>query len=132
MVDAAAGVLGIEWIDGSSVRFLLGGGAEDEIEVELDVLDPEPESTEAPDHYDALKEYEISQGESASKGNYEPGAYSYGVDELMVLIGTEIAKMHQADIIHGDLTTSNMMLRRTGQLVRRVSLFLPHPDMPNV
>jgi TP53 regulating kinase and related kinases len=29
----------------------------------------------------------------------------------MSLIGTEIAKMHMADIIHGDLTTSNMMLR---------------------
>jgi fructosamine-3-kinase len=33
------------------------------------------------------------------------------VDTLMSLIGVEIAKMHQADIIHGDLTTSNMMLR---------------------
>ena len=32
-------------------------------------------------------------------------------DALMGMIGTEIAKMHQADIIHGDLTTSNMMLR---------------------
>ena len=29
----------------------------------------------------------------------------------MKLIGVEIAKMHHADIIHGDLTTSNMMLR---------------------
>ena len=29
----------------------------------------------------------------------------------MDLIGIEIAKMHGADIIHGDLTTSNMMLR---------------------
>lgn len=32
-------------------------------------------------------------------------------DELMALIGNEIAKMHLADVIHGDLTTSNMMLR---------------------
>ena len=39
---------------------------------------------------------------------------SLSIDELMALIGTEIAKMHQADIIHGDLTTSNMMLRRSG------------------
>ena len=29
----------------------------------------------------------------------------------MHLIGVELAKMHIADIIHGDLTTSNMMLR---------------------
>jgi hypothetical protein len=32
-------------------------------------------------------------------------------DDLMPLIGIEIAKMHLTDIIHGDLTTSNMMLR---------------------
>ncbi|KXN85684.1 TP53-regulating kinase [Leucoagaricus sp. SymC.cos] len=59
MVDAAEGVLGIEWIEGKSVRRLLPG-----------------------------------------------------VDQMMSLIGTEIAKMHLLDIIHGDLTTSNMMLRR--------------------
>ncbi|KAG5641384.1 hypothetical protein DXG03_005366 [Asterophora parasitica] len=29
----------------------------------------------------------------------------------MALVGIELAKMHAADIIHGDLTTSNMMLR---------------------
>lgn len=34
----------------------------------------------------------------------------------MELIGTEIAKMHQADVIHGDLTTSNMMLRHPSSL----------------
>ena len=34
----------------------------------------------------------------------------------MGLIGVEIAKMHLADVVHGDLTTSNMMLR------------LPKPD----
>lgn len=32
-------------------------------------------------------------------------------DVLMDLIGVELAKMHIAEIIHGDLTTSNMMLR---------------------
>jgi len=37
-------------------------------------------------------------------------------DVLMHLIGAEIAKMHAADIIHGDLTTSNMMLRHPSSL----------------
>ena len=32
-------------------------------------------------------------------------------DTLMDMIGDEIAKMHLADVVHGDLTTSNMMLR---------------------
>ncbi|KAI0660161.1 kinase-like domain-containing protein [Cubamyces menziesii] len=91
MVDAAEGVLGIEWIDGKSVRFLLGGGAEGEVEAEDDSEDAQddvPVEEEEP-----LKEYGITQ------------------DTLMSMIGTEIAKMHKADIIHGDLTTSNMMLR---------------------
>ena len=34
------------------------------------------------------------------------------IDEVMAMIGSEIAKMHTADIVHSDLTTSNMMLRR--------------------
>jgi hypothetical protein len=33
------------------------------------------------------------------------------VGKLMELIGAELAKLHKADIVHGDLTTSNMMLR---------------------
>ena len=34
-------------------------------------------------------------------------------DDLLKRIGAEIATMHLADVIHGDLTTSNMMLRLT-------------------
>lgn len=34
----------------------------------------------------------------------------------MELIGIELAKMHMADVIHGDLTTSNMMLRHASSL----------------
>jgi hypothetical protein len=50
----------------------------------------------------------------------------------MEMVGAEIAKMHLADIIHGDLTTSNMMVRHpssiresrpgTQQLVRETNL----------
>ncbi|CAL1701730.1 unnamed protein product [Somion occarium] len=93
MVDLQEGVLAIEWINGKSVRFLLGGGAEGEEEVDEvhgDVVESE-ETDEAEE--DPLKGYNITQ------------------DDIMQLIGTEIAKMHEADIIHGDLTTSNMMLR---------------------
>jgi TP53 regulating kinase and related kinases len=34
-----------------------------------------------------------------------------------MVVGTEIAKMHLADIIHGDLTTSNMMLRHPSSIL---------------
>ena len=33
-----------------------------------------------------------------------------------MMVGTEIAKMHIADIVHGDLTTSNMMLRHPSSI----------------
>jgi len=89
MVDTTAGALGIEWIEGKSVRRLLPGGAGDEGEAEGE---GEQEGENA-DIADLLKEYGVS------------------IETLMSLIGIEIAKMHLADIIHGDLTTSNMMLR---------------------
>jgi tRNA A-37 threonylcarbamoyl transferase component Bud32 len=34
----------------------------------------------------------------------------------MALVGVQLAKMHQGDVIHGDLTTSNMMLRQNRSL----------------
>jgi len=74
MVDAEHGVLGIEWIDGKSVRNVLGSA--DEVN-----------SAES-----GLPAFGITQG------------------ELMAQIGRELAKMHCLDVIHGDLTTSNMML----------------------
>ena len=45
-------------------------------------------------------------------------------DTLMRMIGGEIAKMHLADVIHGDLTTSNMMLRHPA------SFTAPSPNSP--
>ncbi|KAG2148902.1 kinase-like domain-containing protein [Suillus clintonianus] len=93
MVDVNEGVLGIEWIDGKSVRQLLPGGAELE-----DIS--ESEEVDESDATDPITDYGVSR------------------DALMAMIGVEIAKMHLADIIHGDLTTSNMMLRKqTSDLV---------------
>lgn len=63
MVDASEGVLGLQWIDGQSVRFLLGGGAEGE-EVE-EVSADEDLSVEEIDEEDPLAEYEISPGTSS-------------------------------------------------------------------
>lgn len=63
MVDAAGGVLGIEWIEGRSVRFLLGGGAEDEQEMELFTEDGDDDLVEEEDA-DPLEEYGVSKGAS--------------------------------------------------------------------
>ncbi|KAJ3861416.1 kinase-like domain-containing protein [Lentinula novae-zelandiae] len=91
MVDATEGILGIQWIEGQSVRKLLPGGAEDDGADNVDSPDVEDS--------DPLTEYGLS------------------VDEVMNLIGNEIAKMHRVDVIHGDLTTSNMMLRHPKSFV---------------
>ncbi|KAI6042155.1 hypothetical protein EDC04DRAFT_2564636, partial [Pisolithus marmoratus] len=37
-------------------------------------------------------------------------------DDLLNMIGVEIAKMHLADIIHGDLMNSHMMLRKGSKI----------------
>ncbi|CAE6496425.1 unnamed protein product [Rhizoctonia solani] len=93
LVHADTGLLGIEWIDGTSVRKVLGGGAESEEEVE--VTEGEEMEVDEQAEVDELKE-----------------VYGLTEERMMTLIGEEIAKMHKSDIIHGDLTTSNMMLRR--------------------
>lgn len=67
-VHADSGVLGIEWIDGSSVRKVLGGGAEGE--EESDELEIEQEEDE---EVDVLKEmYGLTEGESF--GSFRAGA----------------------------------------------------------
>lgn len=38
------------------------------------------------------------------------------IKELMGRIGTVVGGMHQAGVIHGDLTTSNLMLRPSGEV----------------
>jgi TP53 regulating kinase-like protein len=111
MVDVNEGVLGIEWIDGKSVRQLLPGGAELEDINELEEVDEIYENGAA----DPIADYGVSRGRTVCT---PIGLCSSSVDALMDMIGVEIAKMHLADIIHGDLTTSNMMLRKqTSDLV---------------
>ena len=114
MVDATEGVLGIEWIEGKTVRMLLGGGAEGEEEQVLDSEqffdDTTDTSGESVSHFDPLDEYQVTIGAFPTPTPPPPSDLSR-VDEIMGLIGSEIAKMHKADIIHGDLTTSNMIIR---------------------
>ncbi|KAI5122253.1 hypothetical protein M0805_007118 [Coniferiporia weirii] len=93
MVDATEGVIGIEWIEGKSVRALLG--EDEESDQELD------EDTEEPDDQAGVESHLLEFGVSQH--------------EVMVMIGVQLAKMHRADVVHGDLTTSNMMLQKRRQ-----------------
>lgn len=58
MVDVAAGALGIDWIEGKSVRRLLPGGTGDE----GDIDEGEDEEEADADPTDALQEYDVSVG----------------------------------------------------------------------
>ena len=115
MVDATEGVLGIEWIEGKTVRMLLGGGAEGEEEKILDFEEPPDETTdtsaESVSHIDTLEEYQVTIGGFLIPNSLSPPSNLSRTGEIMELIGSEIARMHKADIIHGDLTTSNMIIR---------------------
>ncbi|RMY71442.1 hypothetical protein D0862_14605, partial [Hortaea werneckii] len=42
------------------------------------------------------------------------GRIEDGVKELLGRIGTVVGRLHAAGVVHGDLTTSNLMLRRDG------------------
>jgi TP53 regulating kinase-like protein len=84
-VDDSEGVLGLELIEGHSVRQLLGGGSESD-EIGSGTEEDDGGETEI-----------IGDGEAMN---------------LMSLIGIQLAKMHQVHVIHGDLTTSNMMVKR--------------------
>ncbi|KAB5589164.1 Serine/threonine-protein kinase [Ceratobasidium theobromae] len=74
-VHADTGLLGIEWIEGTSVRKVLGGGAEGEDETE----EQSEQETEAQPEIDELKE-----------------VYNLTQERMMTLIGEEIAKMHKS------------------------------------
>ncbi|KAJ7671939.1 hypothetical protein B0H17DRAFT_1208865 [Mycena rosella] len=84
MVDAAEGVLGIDWIDGNSGK-KRGNGSEDE----------EPD----------LSIYCTNMASQRSHATHR----------------ARDRKMHLADVIHGDLTTSNMMLRHPASFKSRRS-----------
>ncbi|PWN36107.1 kinase-like protein [Meira miltonrushii] len=90
-VDEEQGVLGLEIVDGYSVRELLGGGSEGEDEYE-------EEEEVQPSNQIASEELILLTNEEGLV--------------IMRKIGIQLARMHQAHIIHGDLTTSNMMVRR--------------------
>lgn len=118
MVDAAEGVIGIEWIEGQSIRVLLGADDDDDSEV----LEGEgegkvgssDEGSFTEDVEPSLSDFGLSTGSIILSFLSERLSRSFYFisDEVMILVGVEIAKMHLADVVHGDLTTSNMMLRR--------------------
>ncbi|CAI9628131.1 unnamed protein product [Alternaria burnsii] len=89
--DWDAGWLVLEYVDGRTVRKVLDGWAHQVTQREKD-----EKATEGVDkgNREALKEEEEAE-----------------ILDLMRRVGREVGKLHELGVCHGDLTTSNIMLR---------------------
>ncbi|WVF66432.1 Kae1-associated kinase Bud32 [Kwoniella sp. CBS 6097] len=119
-VDEKGGVLGLERVVRWSVREVLGGGAEGEVEIEDDEAEEElPVDDSRVEHRRSV----AGGGQSVGMGHDVLDDDNEGMkalrdlgitqEHLMRSIGTALARLHITTIIHGDLTTSNMMVRLT-------------------
>ncbi|KAJ1672971.1 serine/threonine-protein kinase bud32, partial [Spiromyces aspiralis] len=69
-------------------------------------------------HHQQQQEAAVDGNHSGGKRPDSSGSQAVKHGGLMRKIGESLAKMHDSDIIHGDLTTSNMIIRDTsGSLV---------------
>lgn len=82
-VDEARGEIYMEWISGRTVKEVLGEA------LHSSPLTSTSTSTSSPPQLSSTPE----------------------MHNLMTRIGSAVASMHTADVVHGDLTTSNIMLR---------------------
>ncbi|KAG6373625.1 kinase-like domain-containing protein [Boletus reticuloceps] len=104
LVDTSEGCLGLEFIEGPPVRYLIPAGT-DEPRYRLIFHNEEDENDEEEPDYE-----EIPDTISARAADW--GCVNdISMETLLEKIGVEIAKLHLIEIIHGDLTTSNMLLR---------------------
>lgn len=53
----------------------------------------------------------LAEYDQRAKENQDAGEAARNLSNLMVMIGEAIGKLHQIGVVHGDLTTSNMMLK---------------------
>lgn len=110
-VDEPAGVLAMERVEGWSVREMLGGGAEGEVEVDMSV-EVEKEAGETGEEDTGPETKEETPPSEGMAALLAPGWEEEDlIDHVMARVGIAVARLHRAGIIHGDLTTSNMMVR---------------------
>lgn len=90
-VDEAAGWMMIEWVDGQPVRSRVNAWLGDKTEAEV------------------LRSGDKDDRDGESGG----GGGNADLVDLMRRVGAAVGTLHAAGVVHGDLTTSNMMLRPT-------------------
>ena len=100
-IDEAAGWLMMEWVEGVPVRSAIN-----------DWLGERPKNDGADDLVVAPGSgADAGAGVSAGCGATPGTRDQTPLARLMGRIGTAVGKMHRVGVVHGDLTTSNMMLR---------------------
>jgi TP53 regulating kinase and related kinases len=109
-VDDAAGTLAMEWIDGAPVR------------VRVNEWLAARKSRMLEERWQRRRRQEQEEQQEGGKKEEEEGSNIVGevaVDEegadvltgLLRHVGEAVGRLHKAGVVHGDLTTSNMMLR---------------------
>lgn len=106
-VDVDAGIIAMEWIDGRSIRALLGS----EDDEEVTALDQR-----------TLQDFGVAFGMPVLFVFFLERPLIFSQDTLMVMIGEALGGMHKADIIHSDLTTSNMMIHLPNETAELVTV----------
>lgn len=107
-LDEAAGWLLLEWIPGAPVRVRinewLGGAA---------AVPGQGPAAEIPEEARVKEVVMAGTAHDARGGGKVVGRRrdAAGLKDLMRRMGAAVGKMHKIGIVHGDLTTSNMMLR---------------------
>ena len=61
---------------------------------------------------------------AATRQRSHPSPTLVPLEPLAARVGRVLARMHDEDVVHGDLTTSNMLLRRSGDGEAELSLVL--------
>ncbi|KKA28819.1 hypothetical protein TD95_002839 [Thielaviopsis punctulata] len=102
-VDEQNGTLTIEWIPGAPVRARVN----EWLAAHQEVLPPLTEDAEA-----ATRAAEAAQKDGLDSD----------VRKVFRCAGRAVGGLHRVGIVHGDLTTSNMMLRQTEEQIARQSL----------
>ncbi|KAI1861440.1 uncharacterized protein JN550_010820 [Neoarthrinium moseri] len=104
-VDEAAGLLALEWIPGAPVRVCVNGWIARRKERRRRLADgavgDESKAQEGQDNSEPAVVAEVTADEE-------------GADVLMDLLrrmGEAVGRLHKSGVVHGDLTTSNLMLR---------------------
>ncbi|KAK2730575.1 serine threonine-protein kinase [Colletotrichum kahawae] len=112
-LDEAAGWIMLEWIPGAPVRVRINEWLDSVVPSQRGGGLAEVPEEETGDNKEVVMA-DIQEATTTQEGKAvaaAPRRDATDIKNLMRRMGTAVGKMHKIGIVHGDLTTSNMMLR---------------------